>query len=241
MNISFKGKTVVITGGTRGIGKSIAEKVHHCGGAVIVTGTKSNKPSSVKKEIKYEKLDLTSETSICRFVEVLNRYSQIDVLINNAGTNIIQNIDQIKQSDFLNVLNTNLVGPFTLSKEISKLMRSNCGKIINIGSIWSVISKKGRINYITSKSGLAGLTRGLATDLAHKNILVNTLSPGFVDTDLTRKSLSDTDIAGLVADIPLNRLCQPDEIANVVAFLASDLNTYITGQNILVDGGFSNV
>ena len=135
----------------------------------------------------------------------------------------------------------NLRGPFVICRHLSGLMGTSGGKIVNIGSIWSKITKKGRVSYITSKSGLAGLTRGLSTDLAEKNILVNSVSPGFVETELTRKSLSKTEVIELTEKIPLNRLAQSTEIANFVVFLCSDLNSFMTGQNLFIDGGYTNI
>lgn len=241
MNISFKNKTVVITGGTRGIGKAIAECFLECEANVIITGRSEKKPLSINSNINYCSLDLESKASVDKFLNFLSSLKKIDAFVNNAGINLINDLENIKDEDFDKVLSINLRSPFILSKYVSNLMKDEGGKIVNISSIWSKITKKGRVTYIASKSGLAGLTRGLATDLAEHNILVNTISPGFVETELTRKSLSEFEIKNLYEKIPLERFAQATEIANFVVFICSDLNTYMTGQNIVIDGGYSNV
>lgn len=243
--MSFKGKTIVVTGGTRGIGAAIGARFAQLGGQVILTGVNSDsieqKQAIAPDNIQYCQLDLSSKESLDRFHSYLRQISKIDVLINNAGINKIDHLDNIIDSDFDRIIDINLKAPFYLSRLASSLMPETGGRIVNIASIWSHITKEGRVSYIASKSGLAGLTRGLATDLASKNILVNTVSPGFVLTDLTRKSLSDEEMANLTSMIPMQRMAQPEEIAKLVTFLASEDNTYLTGQNIIVDGGFTNV
>ena len=241
MNIPFKNKTVVITGGTRGIGKAIAECFLECEANVIITGRSEKKPLNINSNINYCSLDLESKASVDKFLNFLSSLKKIDAFVNNAGINLINDLENITDEDFDKVLSINLRSPFILSKHVSNLMKDEGGKIVNISSIWSKITKKGRVTYIASKSGLAGLTRGLATDLAEHNILVNTISPGFVETELTRKSLSEFEIKNLYKKIPLERFAQATEIANFVVFICSDLNTYMTGQNIVIDGGYSNV
>lgn len=241
MNISFSNKTVVVTGGTKGIGKSIAERFLESGANVIVTGRSVKKPLDLDSSIGYITLNLESDVSIEEFLDYLTSLEHIDAFVNNAGINVIDELAQISDADFDSVMEVNLRGPFVICRHLAGLMGTGGGKIVNIGSIWSKITRKGRVSYITSKSGLAGLTRGLSTDLAEKNILVNAVSPGFVETDLTRKSLSKTEIKELTEKIPLNRLAQAIEIANFVVFLCSDLNSFMTGQNLVIDGGYTNV
>ena len=241
MRISFKNKTVVVTGGTKGIGKAIAERFLGSGAHVVVTGRSRNKPSDLDSRINYISLDLGSSTSIREFLKYITSLDRVDAFVNNVGINVIDDLISIKHKDFDSVLEVNLKGPFIICKHLASKMGPAGGKIVNIGSIWSKITKKGRVSYIVSKAGLAGLTRGLATDLAEKNILVNTVSPGFVETELTRRSLSDTEILELTDNVPLGRLAQAAEIANFVVFLCSDLNSFMTGQNIVIDGGYTNV
>jgi 3-oxoacyl-[acyl-carrier protein] reductase len=140
------------------------------------------------------------------------------------------------------MLNVNLSGPLKLIKNVSpKMIVKNYGRIVNIASIFSVISKQSRSAYSATKFGLHGLTVGVSNDLAKNNILVNTISPGFVDTDLTRKNLTNEEIENLKMIIPAGRLANVKEISIVVQFLLSDKNSYLTGQNIVIDGGFTNV
>lgn len=241
MNIDFKNKTILITGGTRGIGKAIAENFYNAGGDVTVTGTRINRPVFLPREIKYLKLKISPKTNHIEIAKIFNRFKKLDILVNNAGINIIEDVQKIDINNFDKILNLNLKTPLILCKQACKLMKKNGGKIVNIASIWSKLGKKGRASYIASKSGLAGLSRGLAVDLAKDNILVNTVSPGFVETDLTKKSLSTEQLSSIIKEIPLNRIAQTDEIAKLVCFLCSDLNSFITGQNIFIDGGFSIV
>lgn len=241
MNISFDDKTVVITGGTQGIGKSIAERFLESGANVIVTGRSVKKPLDLDSSIGYVPLNLASNVSIAKFLDYLTSLERIDAFVNNAGINIIDELTIINDADFDSVIEVNLRGPFVICRHLAGLMGSEGGRIVNIGSIWSKITKKGRVSYIASKAGLAGLTRGLSTDLAEKNILVNTVSPGFINTELTRNSLSKTEIMEITEKIPLSRLASATEIANFVVFLCSDLNSFMTGQNLVIDGGFTNV
>ena len=240
MNDSFDDKIVVITGGARGIGKAIAHGFLERGAKVFATGRSNSRPLDLDALIGYVQLDLESELSLTGFLNFLTSLKRIDAIVNNAGINIINELPDIENADFDNILNINLRGPFIICKHVAKLMESG-GKIVNIGSIWSKITKKGRVSYITSKAGLAGLTRGVSTDLAERNLLINSVSPGFVETELTRQSLSAIEIKGIIEKVPLQRLAQPNEIAEYVVFLCSDLNTFMTGQNLIIDGGYSNV
>ena len=241
MNLNFENQTIVVTGGTSGIGKAIANQFISLGGNVIITGRSETPPNNLSCEMNYYQLDILNEESLDIFLDKLSSEKKIDVLVNNAGINIISELEKINYKDYEDILKVNLHGPFIISKTLAPLMKAEGGKIINIGSIWSKITKKGRVSYTTSKSGLAGLTRALATDLGEYNILVNTVSPGFTITDLTKRSLSKKEINEITKMIPMRRMADTKEIAQVVLFLASNLNTYITGQNILADGGFSNV
>ena len=163
------------------------------------------------------------------------------MLINNAGVNKIDSIQDITEDDWDWINNVNLRGPFLLTREVSKIMqRQDSGRIVNIASIFGVVSKAKRVTYSTAKWGLVGFTKAVALDLAPYNILVNTVSPGFVDTELTRRILGENEIKKLLESIPQKRLADVGEIAKTVLFLSSDHNTYITGQNIIVDGGFTS-
>ena len=169
-------------------------------------------------------------------------YERIDVCINNAGINRINYIDETLLEDWDDIITVNLKAPFMVIREIAKTMKNNkYGRIVNIASIFGVVSRIKRSIYSASKFGLRGLTLSAANELARYNILVNSVSPGFVSTELTKSILTKEEMSKLVDEIPAGRLAKPDEISRVVIFLASSLNTYIVGQNIIADGGYINV
>lgn len=248
MKISFEGKTILVTGSTRGIGKKIAEDIYELGGTVLLTGTNPdqirelNSSANSDTRKKYFCVDFSSISSINAFIAELDKIDKIDVLVNNAGINKLNSIQDVEYQDWLDMISVNLTGPLLIMKTLSrKMVAQGYGRIINIASIFSKVSKERRSVYSATKFGLDGLTVGISNDLARYNILVNTVSPGFIMTDLTRKNLSNEEIDQLTLQIPAKRMGQPEDISRVVAFLASDLNSYLTGQNIVVDGGFVNV
>jgi 3-oxoacyl-[acyl-carrier protein] reductase len=241
MKIDFSNKTAIVTGGTRGIGKSIASLLAESGCHVVYTGTKEQTKSSIKNG-QYEQLDLSDEKSIERFVkEVVGKTYAIDILINNAGINIIESIDEIKDKNWEKILTVNLTGPMRLMREVTKVMKKNKhgGKILNISSIFGVVSNAKRNSYSASKTGLIGLTRASSLDLAQYNILVNALCPGFTSTELTKSILSNKEMKDLSSQVPIGRFADVSEIAKIAIFLCSDLNRYMTGQVLVVDGGFT--
>jgi len=219
----FTGKNILVTGGRGGIGSAIVELFKQYNGNVITTNS--------------DKYSFEHESSIH---QLLSDLPNIDICINCAGINKINNLHDIKEYDFDKIMQVNVKAPFMISQHISKYMKKNgSGKIVNIASIWGNKTISKRLCYTTSKSALIGMTKTLAVELAKDNIQVNTVSPGFTDTKLTRTILSDNQIKKLVSKVPMNRMANPYEIANIVVFLCSELNTYITGQNIIIDGGFS--
>jgi len=245
INLNIKEQIVVITGGTRGIGAAIAELFHKSGATVIATGTEAKSISRLNTksggELTYKRLDFASDESVNTFLDDIRKMGRVDVLINNAGVNKIDTVDKIKTSDWDWINTVNLRGPFLLTREIASMMKAhNYGRIVNISSIFGTISKEKRAAYSTTKWGLVGLTKAVALDLAPFNILVNAVSPGFVDTELTRKILGVDEMEALRGQIPQGRLGNPEEIAQLVLFLASNANTYLTGQNIVIDGGFTS-
>jgi 3-oxoacyl-[acyl-carrier protein] reductase len=249
MNLNFAGKTILVTGGTRGIGKQIADDLALLGAKLILTGTHPEQIAELNQIAHnnnlnkiYYCLDLLNKKSLDNFIENLEAYQKIDGLINNAGINRLNFINDIIEDDWDDMLAVNLSAPFKLLKAVSKKMIIHqYGRVINIASIFSKISKEKRSVYSAAKFGLHGLTVGVSNDLARHNIMINTLSPGFVMTDLTRKNLSQIEIEQLANQVPAKRLGEVKDISNVAVFLLSEMNTYLTGQNIIVDGGFTNV
>lgn len=247
MNIEFGGQVVLITGGTRGIGHQLATDYAALGATVLVTGTDVAKASDVAKKLGGKGqhrgfgVDFSDHASVAKFVAAITGEPRIDVLVNNAGINRINPVDEVKEEDWTDVQRVNLEGPLRVTKAVGAVMKKRkYGRIVNIASIFGVISKPGRALYSMTKFGLRGLTVASAHDLAPFGVLVNSVSPGFVKTDLTNKILSPAEQEKLAAQVPMGRFAQPDEISRVILFLSSSLNSYITAQNIVVDGGFIN-
>ena len=216
-------RTVLVTGGARGIGRSIAELYRMHGYAVATPGR--------------AELDLASNESIQRFVAAGG--TAVDVLVNNAGENKIGPLETLDPDDWDRILQTNLTAPMLLIRAAAQHMAAKgWGRVVNISSCYSMVSRAGRGPYTASKSGLNGLTRTAALEYAARGVLINALCPGFVETDMTRANNSPEQIAALCALVPLGRLAKPDEIARGVYFLGSEENTYMTGQAIVLDGGF---
>jgi 3-oxoacyl-[acyl-carrier protein] reductase len=251
VNIDLTNKTALVTGGTMGIGAAIAEELHKAGANLLITGVedagfidKLNKKVQDQgiKNIRYIRVDFTNDDSINQFFKLLDGIDKIDICINNAGTNRNNPIDEILLEDFDLLIDVNLRAPFLITKYISKRMKSaRSGYIVNIASIWSIKSRPGRTAYTITKSGIVGLTKTSSIELAPYNILVNAVSPGFTMTELTMRTLPEKEFNELKSIVPAQRFAEPSEIAKTVLFLVSDLNTYITGQNIIIDGGFTNV
>jgi len=247
ISIDLTGKVVLITGGTRGIGKSIADKFKEAGATIILTGTRQSEidalsASTGSETLRYLPLDFSSATSITNFVELIRKEPVIDVLINNAGINRIAPNTETTNEDFDALTDVNLKGPYILAREVSKIMKKQCcGRIINISSIWSSVTRSGRSVYTTTKWGIVGLTKALSVELAPYNILVNAVGPGFTMTELTAGTNTKEDIEKITKMIPMQRMADPSEIANFVLFLSSDLNSYLTGQNIVIDGGYTSI
>lgn len=215
-------KRVLLTGGSRGIGKAIYDELKSDYEVIIPTR---------------DDLDLTSLTSIENYFKD-NR--SFDILINNAGINIIKEIDSILDEDIEKINQVNLIAPFKLIQNVVASMKKNkYGKIVNISSIWGIRSKEKRTLYSGTKFGIIGQTKALARELGEFNILINAVCPGFTATDLTMESLTPSELEDIQKQIPLRRLATPQEIAKSIKFLISEENSYITGQTLVVDGGFT--
>lgn len=229
----------VVTGGSRGIGYSVAERLINDGMHVIVTGT--SETSDCPDGAIYYSVDFYDNDALLNFANYLKR-NQVDILVNNAGVNKIDNFSDIDIKDFDYIHNINLRAPFLLCQAVIPNMKKNgWGRIVNISSIWGKISKESRASYSASKFGLDGMTVALASEVAEMGILANCIGPGFINTDLTRKVLGDNGIEKIKSKIPIKRLGEVSEIAAFVSWLVSEENTYISGQNIMIDGGFTRV
>lgn len=249
MKIDFDNQVVVVTGGTRGIGKSMVDDFSSLGAEVWVTGTQVDEITELnalaqkeKSKKRYFCVDFLNRENTLSFTKQLASASRIDVCVNNAGINRLNFVDDVVTQDWDDMVSVNLSAPFLITRTVVKKMKEQkYGRIINVASIFGHISKAKRSVYSATKFGLHGITVAVANEVSCHGILVNTVSPGFTHTELTHKNLSPLEIETLIQQIPAGRLAEPQEISQVVLFLASRLNTYVTGQNIIVDGGFVNV
>jgi 3-oxoacyl-[acyl-carrier protein] reductase len=240
--IDLTGHHALITGGTRGIGAAVAAEFHSYGARVTVTGRSSARPE-IPEAYDYLNVDFTDRVSTDSFLKQVESMNSLDILVNNAGINRNHLLTEFPEADFDVITETNYRAPFLVMQAAARAMIRNkaAGRIVNIASIWATHTRAGRSAYCASKSGILGLTRAAATDLAPHGIIVNAVSPGFVETDLTSSTLGAAGILEVTAQIPMGRLAQPSEIARIAVMLASPANTYLTGQNIIIDGGFTNV
>lgn len=245
--ISLKGKSVLVTGGSRGIGKSIALTLAEAGADVAINGRNPEALEGTVAELKALgsdsialPADIADGDSVTAMAKsFLEKYGKIDALINNAGITKDNLLMRMKEDDWDAVLNTNLKSAFLCSKAFSRAMlKARSGKIINITSVVGITGNAGQANYAAAKAGMIGLTKTLAKEFASKSINVNAIAPGFIRSDMTDQ-LPDADKAKYTDAIPLSRFGDPKEIAAMAAFLSSSLSDYITGQTFTVDGGIS--
>lgn len=219
-------KTVLITGASRGIGKSCSELFLERGYTVYAPGR--------------NELDLLSEKNIREYVSSLN--TSISVLINNAGINPLATVDHIDFNNARQMMDTNFWAPVLLTNLLApKMKEQGYGRIVNISSIWSNVTKSGRAIYASSKAAINAFTRTAAVEFACSNVLVNAVAPGYVNTELTKINNSPEQIEIIKSNLPINRLAEPLEIAELIYFLASEKNSFVTGQTIVADGGYSIV
>lgn len=237
-------KVALITGGSRGIGKEIAKKFAKNGYNLVINYVSNNTDlETLKEEFKnvevlFVKTDVTNYESCENMAkEAINKFGKIDVLVNNAGITKDSLLMRMKEEDFDKVINVNLKGTFNMTKTITPyMMKQRNGKIVNISSVVGVTGNAGQANYAASKAGIIGFTKSIARELASRNILANCVAPGFIKTDMT-EVLSEAVKENIHNQIPLNKMGEAQEVANAVYFLASEENTYITGQVLNVDGG----
>lgn len=245
MGNRLENRVAVVTGGCRGIGKAMVELFASEGAYVYAWDFKIPEPGetfieipSLKERVKVVQVDVTSADSVNRAAQMLlDEKGRVDILVNNAGITRDNLLIRMDEAEWEAVLNTNLKGAFFVTKSLVRTMMSQrYGKIINITSIVGIIGNAGQANYSASKAGLIGFTKSIAKELAGRNILVNCIAPGFVQTSMTDK-LTEEQKSFFLQNIPLKRPAEPSDIANVALFLASDESNYITGQVINVDGG----
>jgi NAD(P)-dependent dehydrogenase (short-subunit alcohol dehydrogenase family) len=237
--MSLSGKVAVVTGGTRGIGRAIVERLLKDGAKVVATGRQA--AGDVPKSARYESVDCEIVDQVEAFSDKLAELKP-DILINNAGINKNLPFAEIDPALFARIQQVNVHAPFRFSQAVLAGMRAKkWGRIIGISSIFGMISKEHRGSYSASKFALDGMMTALAAEVAADGILVNCVAPGFTETDMTRIALGEKGIAELVARVPIRRMAQPAEIAAFTAWLAGPENTYISGQIIAIDGGFTRV
>lgn len=243
--MSIQDKVVLVTGASRGIGAAIADSLGSKGAVIIATATTEAGAEKIsarfaEKGIKGKGmvLNVASQESVEALMETVNaEYGAPLVLVNNAGITKDNILMRMKDDEWFDVIDTNLNAIYRLSKACLRGMtKARWGRIINISSVVGAMGNAGQTNYCATKAGVGGFTRSLAKELGPRNITVNAVSPGFIDTDMT-KELPDANREQILSQVPLGRLGQPEEIAAVVDFLASDSGAYITGENIHVNGG----
>ena len=239
----MKDKVILVTGANRGIGLNIIQRLDNDGYTVIGTSRSDDGANIISQEIKGSngrglKMDVTNQESINSAIKsIQDEYGALYGLVNNAGITNDNLLMRMTEEQWLSVIETNLTSIYRVTKSIVKdMMKAREGRIVNIGSIVGMMGNAGQSNYSASKSGLLGFTKSLARELSSRNINVNSISPGFIDTDMT-KALSDDQIDNLSKNIPLGRIAESSEVSSVVSFLLSNDSSYITGENINVNGG----
>lgn len=240
--LNFTTKTAIVTGGSRGIGKEISQILASNNYNVIAVATSEESLDSVRdtKNIHPFCCDISDEQSIEKLYNyVSDTFGYADVLINNAGIHMDNILLRMKNEEWSKVMDVNLNGPFHLTKTVLKdMVKNKCGRIINISSISGTDGNKGQGNYAASKGGLLALTKSLAKEVGRRNITVNCIAPGLIETDMT-SDLSESVKKGYLDRIPLKRLGKPKDIGQMILFLCSDEASYITGQTFYIDGGMS--
>jgi 3-oxoacyl-[acyl-carrier protein] reductase len=247
--MQFLGKTALITGGTAGIGRAIALAFAKKGASVAIFGTNEERAREVVREMEdgkadsgqrfsYFIVDVSQAKDVERFInQILSDWGKVDILVNNAGITRDCLLVRMKEEDWDIVVDVNLKSVYNTCRSLARsMMKERAGKIINITSVVALMGNAGQVNYSASKAGMIGFTKSLAKELAGRNICVNCVAPGYIQTQMTQ-GLSDQVKESIVSTVPLSRMGQPEEVAHAVLFLASDQADYITGQVLTVDGG----
>jgi len=243
------GKLVLVTGASRGIGQAIALTLGNAGATVIGTATSENGAEAISKQFTEHKitgqgmiLNVTEDNNIAELMKNINeQYGAVDILINNAGITRDNILIRMKQEEWDEIIDTNLASVFKMSKAVLRgMMKKKAGRIISITSVVGAMGNSGQTNYAAAKAGIMGFTKSLAREVGSRGITVNTIAPGFIQTDMT-DNLPDEQKEALASQIPMGRLGSVEEIAQVVLFLAGDGGSYITAQTIHVNGGMYTV
>ncbi|GMQ47083.1 3-oxoacyl-ACP reductase FabG [Vibrio sp. 10N] len=240
--MNLEGKIALVTGASRGIGRSIAELLVERGATVIGTATSENGAAAISEYLgengKGLALNVTDTDSIEAVLKQINEeFGAIDILVNNAGITRDNLLMRMKDDEWTDIMDTNLTSIFRLSKAVLRgMMKKRQGRIINVGSVVGTMGNAGQTNYAAAKAGVIGFTKSMAREVASRGVTVNTVAPGFIETDMT-KALNDEQRAATLANVPAGRLGDPREIASAVAFLASPEAAYITGETLHVNGG----
>lgn len=246
IDLGLTDKVALVTGGTRGLGRAIAEKLAEQKVNVIITGVNEERVKQAAHEIALDynvktlglKHDVGSEESTKQIVKyIVEKFKTIDILVNNAGVTSDGIVMTMKKENWDNVINTNLTGAFHCTKFVSKhMLKQKSGSIVNITSVVGITGNIGQANYSASKAGLIGFTKSVARELAERGIRVNAVAPGYIATDMT-SILSEKVTEEMLSKIPMKTYGTPEEVANAVLFLVSNMSEYITGQVLNVDGG----
>lgn len=243
--ITLQGETALVTGATAGIGRAIALKLAEHGANIAVIGTNQERGDQVVEEIRQKgvkaqffQVDVAKFSAVEETVKkVEEQLGPVDILINNAGITRDQLLIKMSENDWDQVMETNVKSCYNFCRSLSRnMLKRRRGQIINISSVVGLTGNAGQVNYASSKAAIIGLTKALAKELASRNVRVNCVAPGFIDTKMT-EVLNDEQKQKILSEIPLGRMGKPEEVANLVLFLATDLASYITGQVIPVDGG----
>tara|TARA_Y100000590_G_scaffold18257_1_gene21720 strand:+ start:1076 stop:1810 length:735 start_codon:yes stop_codon:yes gene_type:complete len=239
--ISFKNKNILITGASGGIGNELVKKFVLLGGNVLGTGTKSDKLDLIKKKypnVKVKKFDISDHQRIEEFIDNVSlELGGLDILINNAGTNVDNLSLRMKDDEWKKVIDVNLTSTFLLAKyAIKKMLKNKFGRVVNITSVVGHTGNLGQSNYSASKAGIIGMSKSLAIEYAKKNITVNCVSPGFIVSDMTMNIAEKVKLY-LTSRIPMGKLGTGEDVSNCVAFLSSDQASYVTGETLHVNGG----
>jgi len=239
--MDFSGKTALVTGSTRGIGRAIADLLSDLGAKVIYTGRKRFSDVAAGEKNDYWQLDAGDPASVDTIQEQILDLPRLDILVNNAGINGPDSVEGLDDEEWKSILEVNLTTPMKLIRAATKVMKNARagGRILNVSSLFGVLGRANRHSYTASKTALTGITRSVGLELAPEGILVNAIAPGFILTDMTKTMLSIEQRKSLEEIVPIGRMGNEEEIARFCVFLVSDHNSYMVGQTISVDGGMT--